>query len=79
MTTVHASTAAEALIRLEGMALQAGLPLAAAQAQLGSAIDLVVALDRGPGGRRGVVEIAEVHVDDRIPRAVLLWQRRSWA
>ncbi|HUG83968.1 MAG TPA: ATPase, T2SS/T4P/T4SS family [Euzebya sp.] len=79
MTTVHASTAAQALIRLEGMALQAGLPLAAAHAQLASAIDLIVALDRGPAGRRGVVEVAEVRVEGRVPRAIPRWQRRVWA
>ncbi|CAN5282394.1 N/A [soil metagenome] len=78
MTTVHASTAAEALIRLEGMALLAGLPLAAAQAQIGTAIDLVVALDRGPDGRRGVVEIADVISRDRVPHAVTVWRRAQW-
>lgn len=78
MTTVHASSAAEALIRLEGMALQAGLPMAAAQAQLGSAVDVVVALDRGPGGRRGVVEIADVTVRGRLPRATTTWRREGW-
>lgn len=78
MTTVHASSADEALIRLEGMALLAGLPLAAAQAQIGSALDLIVALDRGPEGRRGVVEIAEVHNVDRIPHAQTVWHREEW-
>lgn len=79
MTTVHASSADEALIRLEGMALQAGLPLAAARSQLGSALDLVVALARGPLGRRGVVEVAAVQVRDRTPVAVPLWRREGWA
>lgn len=66
MTTVHASSAAQALIRLEGMALLAGLPLVAAQAQIGSAVDTIVALDRGPDGQRGVVEIASIAVDRRL-------------
>jgi pilus assembly protein CpaF len=79
MTTVHASSAAEAMIRLEGMALLAGLPLAAARAQLASAVDVVVALDRGPDGRRGVVEVATVHGSgDGRPTARTAWQRESW-
>jgi pilus assembly protein CpaF len=51
MSTVHANGPADALVRLEGMALQAGLPLPAVRAQLGSALDVVVALDRD--ARRG--------------------------
>lgn len=79
MTTVHASSAAQALIRLEGMALLAGLPLVAAQAQIGSAVDTIVALDRGPDGQRGVVEIASIAVDRRLPVARTVWQRTSWS
>jgi pilus assembly protein CpaF len=75
MTTVHASSAAEALVRLEGMALQAGLPLAAAQAQIGSALDVVVSLDRGTDGTRGVVEIADISLDGRAPVATPRWRR----
>ena len=39
MTTVHARAAGEALVRMEGMALLAGLPLAAARAQLAVCLD----------------------------------------
>jgi pilus assembly protein CpaF len=60
MTTVHANGAEEAIVRLEGMALLAGVPLAAAQAQVAAALDLVVALDRDGGGRRRVQAIVEV-------------------
>ena len=60
MTTVHARSAADALVRLEGMALLVGLPLEAAQAQLSSTMDLIVVLSRGPDGRRHVSEIAQV-------------------
>ncbi|MGI9015954.1 MAG: CpaF family protein [Euzebya sp.] len=79
MTTVHASSAEQALIRLEGMALLAGLPLAAAQVQLASALDLIVALDRGPDGRRGVTEIAQVTAVDRVPVATPIWRRQGWS
>lgn len=83
MTTVHADSAAQALIRLEGMALSTGVPLAAAQAQLGSALDTVVVLDRGPDGQRGVTEIARVEVagdlgDRRPPTPSTLWHREGW-
>jgi pilus assembly protein CpaF len=60
MTTVHANGAPEALTRLEGMALLAGVPLAAARAQVATALDLVVALDRGPDGGRRVSALVEV-------------------
>jgi pilus assembly protein CpaF len=83
MTTVHARSAAEALVRLEGMALLAGMPLVAARAQLRAALDLLVVLSRGPSGQRGLVEIAEVggrsaeHTDDRLT-VRQLWRRDSW-
>jgi pilus assembly protein CpaF len=60
MTTVHANGADEALVRLEGMALLAGVPLPAARAQVAAAVDLVVALDRDPDGGRRVAAVVEV-------------------
>jgi pilus assembly protein CpaF len=60
MTTAHANGATEAVVRLEGMALLAGIPLAAARAQVAAAVDLVVALERGPDGRRRVRSLVEV-------------------
>jgi pilus assembly protein CpaF len=60
MTTVHANGADEAIVRLEGMALLAGVPLAAARAQVAAALDLVVALDRDSAGGRRVRTIVEV-------------------
>ncbi|HWB72969.1 MAG TPA: ATPase, T2SS/T4P/T4SS family [Egibacteraceae bacterium] len=81
MTTVHARAADEALVRLEGMALLAGLPLAAARAQLEVGLDVFVVLSRGPDGRRGVVQVAEVarRGGDGPLRARELWRRTSWA
>ena len=79
MTTVHARTAEEALVRLEGMALQAGLPLPAARAQLAVAVDLLVVLGRGPDGQRGVTELADVTArPDGRPTAAVLWRRTTW-
>jgi pilus assembly protein CpaF len=81
MTTVHARAAGEALVRLEGMALLAGLPLSAARAQLEVGLDLIVVLSRGPDGRRGVVQIAEVteRGGDGPLRTREVWHRTGWS
>ncbi|MBW3657420.1 MAG: Flp pilus assembly complex ATPase component TadA [Actinobacteria bacterium] len=68
MSTVHANGAPDALVRLEGMALLAGLPQAAARAQLASALDVVVALDRTPARGRHVAAVVEVVAGPDGPR-----------
>jgi pilus assembly protein CpaF len=62
LCTIHAGSAAEALRRLETLALMAdiGLPLAAIRDQIADAVDLVVRQARGSDGVRRVVEVAEV-------------------
>lgn len=70
-TTVHANSARDAVTRLVGMALQAGLPEAAAAAQVATAVDVVVAMARD-GPRRRVVEILE-HAGAGAERAATLW------
>jgi pilus assembly protein CpaF len=62
LTTAHASSAYRALLRLETMALMAGveLPLAAIQEQIRRGIEIVVHQERDPDGRRKIVEIVEV-------------------
>ncbi len=64
LSTVHASSAADALARLETLALMAGLglPHEAIAAQVRRGIDLVVHLERRVDGGRRVTEIAEVAV-----------------
>ena len=81
MTTVHARAAGEALVRLEGMALLAGLPLDAVRAQLAVCLDLLVVLGRGPGGQRGVVEVAEVTGQAGNGTVLFrpLWHRQEWS
>jgi pilus assembly protein CpaF len=66
MGTLHANNPADALNRLETMALmsQVELPLHALRAQIASAIDLVVQMSRHIGGRRLVTQITEVHALD---------------
>jgi pilus assembly protein CpaF len=62
LSTVHANSPADALSRLETLALMAGvgLPHAAIAEQVQRGIDLVVHLERRPEGARVVTEIAEV-------------------
>ena len=62
MTTVHSNSAADALRRIETLALMAdvGLPHAAVRQQLASALDVVVHLERDRDGSRRVVELVEV-------------------
>jgi pilus assembly protein CpaF len=62
LSTVHANSPADALSRLETLALMAGvgLPHAAVAEQVQRGIDLVVHLERRADGSRVVTEIAEV-------------------
>jgi pilus assembly protein CpaF len=62
LSTVHANSAADALSRLETLALMAGvgLPHAAVAEQVQRGIDLVVHLQRRPDGSRLVTDISEV-------------------
>ncbi len=62
LSTVHANSPADALNRLETLALMAGLglPHAAIAEQVQRGIDLVVQLERRADGTRVVTEIAEV-------------------
>ncbi|MGN6557246.1 MAG: CpaF family protein, partial [Solirubrobacterales bacterium] len=62
LSTVHANSPADALNRLETLALMAGvgLPHAAIAEQVRRGIDLVVHIQRQPDGSRRVSEIAEV-------------------
>jgi len=62
LSTVHANSPADALRRLETLALMAGLglPHEAIAGQVRRGVDLVVQLERRPDGARRVAEIAEV-------------------
>jgi pilus assembly protein CpaF len=62
MTTVHSNSAADALRRIETLALMAdvALPHVAVRQQLASAIAMVAHLERTADGRRRVAEIVEV-------------------
>jgi pilus assembly protein CpaF len=62
LSTVHANSPADAIARLETLALMAGvgLPHGAIAEQARRGIDLVVQIERRSDGERRVVEIAEV-------------------
>ncbi len=62
LTTLHANAPREATSRLETMVMFAGfdLPARAVREQMAAAIDLIVQLERIPGGRRMVTSITEV-------------------
>ena len=62
-TTVHANGPDDALVRLAGMALLAGVPAAAVEAQLRTAVDAVVALRRD-GRRRRVDRIVVIEAGE---------------
>ena len=79
MTTVHAKACGEAIVRLEGMALQAGIPLPAVRAQLAVGLDLLAVLSRGPDGTRGLTSIAEVRSSGGTLTTAVVWQRDGWS
>jgi pilus assembly protein CpaF len=56
--TVHANSAADVPARLEGLALAAGMPLAAVHSQMAAALDVVVHCVRDRDGQRRVGEVA---------------------
>jgi len=66
LSTCHANGPADALRRIETMALLGGaeVPLAAVRSQMLGAVDLVVHVARAGGARRRVAAVAEVVADD---------------
>lgn len=62
LTTIHANTSRDALVRLETLVLMAGfdLPLRAIREQIASAVSIVVQVNRFKDGTRKVEEISEI-------------------
>jgi pilus assembly protein CpaF len=62
MSTLHANTPHDALIRLENMLLMAevNLPVSALRRQIASTLDVVVQVERMRDGKRRVVNITEI-------------------
>ena len=63
LTTIHANTPRDALSRIESMVAMCGfqLPAAALRAQIASAIDVVVQVERMEDGKRRVVSVQEIN------------------
>ena len=62
LTTVHANTPRDALMRVENMINMAGLnlPIQAMRVQIASAIDVVIQLERMKDGKRRLVSLQEI-------------------
>ena len=62
LTTIHANTPRDALGRIENMVSMTGivLPISALRAQIASAIDVVLQVERHEDGRRRLVSIQEI-------------------
>ena len=65
LSTCHAASPVDVLLRLETFVLTAGvdLPLSAVRAQVRSAIDVLVGIGRGADGTRAITTVAEVDPD----------------
>ncbi|WP_417614952.1 CpaF family protein [Oceanisphaera sp.] len=63
LTTIHANTPRDALGRLENMVAMTGfdMPIKNIRAQVASALDLIIQLERQEDGKRRMVSMQEVH------------------
>jgi pilus assembly protein CpaF len=62
LTTIHANSPRDAIIRIENMVMMAGfdLPVRAIRDQIVSALQIVIQLTRFPDGRRRVTQVSEI-------------------
>jgi pilus assembly protein CpaF len=62
LTTVHANTPRDAIGRIETMVSMTGIsfPIRAMRAQIASAVNIVIQVERGDDGRRRVVSVQEI-------------------
>lgn len=73
--TVHANSAADVPVRLESLALAAGMSRDAVHAQMAAALDVVLHLGRDADGRRRLVEVGVVEIDrDHRVRCRTAWR-----
>jgi Flp pilus assembly CpaF family ATPase/pSer/pThr/pTyr-binding forkhead associated (FHA) protein len=73
LTTIHANSAADVILRLEVLVqMAADLPIASIHRQVSSAVDLIVQLTRMKNGKRCVSQIAEVTNIDPITREIVI-------
>ena len=62
LTTIHANSPRDALVRIENMVMMAGfdLPVRAIREQIASALQIVIQLTRFSDGRRRVTQVTEI-------------------
>ena len=73
MTTIHANSAADVILRLEVLVqMAADLPILSIHRQVASAIDIIVQLHRMRNGRRCVVQITEMQGFDSVTNQIRL-------
>ncbi len=81
MTTVHANSSREVIERLEVLVLMAAdLPVSSIHRQISSALDLIVHINRLPGGARVIAQVTEVLRYDPDEKVIVLhdiFNRRS--
>jgi pilus assembly protein CpaF len=81
LTTVHANTPRDALGRIETMVSMSGIsfPIRALRAQIASAVNIVIQVQRGEDGRRRIVSLQEISgmEGDIITMSELFTFRRS--
>lgn len=75
LATCHANSPDDAIRRIESMVLQAApqWPLAAVREHLQAAVDVIVHVERSPGGHRRVREITEVSMRPDVLGTKTLW------
>jgi pilus assembly protein CpaF len=66
LSTAHANSPRDLLARLETMVMMSDVDLdqPAVRRQIGSALDLILHMERKPGGRRALSEVASIHCAD---------------
>ncbi len=62
MTTIHANSTQDVLVRLDSMILMSGieLPIRAIREMIASAIDLIIHTARLPDGKRKIIQVTEI-------------------
>ena len=77
LSTIHANGAADAVRRIETLAMMAGLgiPHEVVRDQLAGALDLILHLERGAAGSRRAVALGEVIRLAGVPEVRELWNR----
>ncbi len=76
--TVHANSPAEVPARLEALAALGGMARSTLHSQLAAAVQVVLHVVRGPGGRR-LAAVGVLVRDGDLVRVVPAWQQGRWA